>query len=159
MSNPFSTELTRYLEQQQVPFTLLLQEKPTLTIEETANARGINAKQMVKSILLRDMGGQYALACVPGDQAVDPKKVRSVLTSRRMTCVSLEDVPQITGYQVGTVAPLLLATEMPIVLDPQLLDNNLVTISSGHPMAGIALTPDSLLRLCQPTLASICRDE
>ncbi|OLQ91795.1 hypothetical protein BIY21_12940 [Vibrio ponticus] len=156
-NNPFGTKLTRYLAQQQVEFRLLMHSRPAVSIEDAATQRGIRPAQMVKAILLRDMGDLYALACVPGDQSVDPKKVRALLECRRMTCVDLSQVETITGYQIGTVTPLLLKQPMPIIFDPSLLDETEVTISSGSNLAGIALQCQDLVKLCEPTFAKICR--
>ncbi|MCZ4294261.1 aminoacyl-tRNA deacylase [Vibrio sinaloensis] len=158
MTSPFSTHITQYLESQQVNFRLLPHQHPAVTIEDAAMQRGIRPSQMVKSIVLRDMSDRYAIACAPGDQSIDPKKVRALLEWRRMTCVSMEQVESLTGYQIGTVVPLLLKTPMVVVFDQQLLREPEVTISSGSNMAGIALQCDDLIRLCQPRVANICRD-
>ncbi|MEF1284086.1 MULTISPECIES: aminoacyl-tRNA deacylase [unclassified Vibrio] len=158
MTSPFSTHITQYLESQQVNFRLLPHQRPAVTIEDAAMQRGIRPSQMVKSIVLRDMSNRYAIACAPGDQSIDPKKVRALLEWRRMTCVSMEQVASLTGYQIGTVVPLLLKTPMTVIFDQQLLSEPEVTISSGSNMAGIALQCDDLIRLCQPRVANICRD-
>jgi len=152
------TALTQYLREQRVDFHLLHHQTPATTIQDAARQRGILPGQMVKCILLRDMGGRLALACAPGDRSVDPKKVRTLLQWRRMTCVDMSEVESITGYQVGTVAPLLLKTAMPIIFDHQIMQNSLVTISSGSNMAGIALHIDDLIQLCSPSFADIQRD-
>lgn len=158
MNNLFETKVTRYLTEQQVSFRLLLHAVPAVTIEDAAKQRGIRTSQMVKSIVLRDMGNLYALACAPGDQSVDPKKVRALLECRRMTCVDLSLVPELTGYQVGTVTPLLLRTPMSIIFDHKILSEDEVTISSGSNMAGIAIRCDDLIKLCNPIFADICRE-
>ena len=151
------TLITQWLDQQQVDYRLLMQSKPTTNIEETAQERGIDPSQMVKCILLKDMGNQYALACTAGDHSVDPKKVRSVLNCRRMTCVSLTDVESITGFKVGCVGPLALKRHMPIIFDPSIQNNSTVTISSGDRMAGVALDLEDLMALCAPIVAEISR--
>lgn len=158
MNKPIETKITRYLREQQVAYRLLPHQTPATTIEDAARQRGIRPAQMVKSILLRDMGGQYALACAPGDRSVDPKKVRALLGWRRMTCVDLAQVPELTGYQPGCVAPLLLPVSMPIIFDQHLLTEPEVTISSGCHMAGVALSCHDLVQLCQPQFGDICRD-
>lgn len=89
MNNTISTPITQYLDAQQVPYRLLPHLTPATTIEDAARQRGIKPNQMVKCILLRDMGDNLALACAPGDRNVDPKKVRALLNWRRMTCVDL----------------------------------------------------------------------
>ncbi|KJY91021.1 regulatory protein [Vibrio neptunius] len=157
MTNKFETKLTRYLTEQRVSFRILPHRTPATTIKDAAYQRGVRPAQMVKSMLLRDMGDLYALACTPGDQSVDPQKVRALLACRRMTCVDLSMVEELTGYQIGTVTPLLLPVEMPIIFDRRLLNEETVTISSGSNMAGIALQRDELIRLCNPILADICR--
>ncbi len=157
MNNPIHTPLMQFLADQNIPFRLLPHQRPATTIEDAAQQRGIRPSQMVKAILLRDMGNLYALACAPGDRSVDPKKVRTLLQCRRMTCVNQADVENITGYKVGTVTPLLLKRSMPVVFDPSLFEEREVTISSGDRMAGLALSIDDLVKLCQPTLADICR--
>lgn len=158
MNNHFSTRVTHYLDEQQVTYRLLPHTSPAVTIEDAAQQRGVRPAQMVKSMLLRDMSNRYVLACAPGDQSVDPKKVRALLEYRRMTCVSMEDVTKLTGYPIGTVTPLLLTTPMPIIFDHKILAEQEVTISSGSNMAGIALQCQELIRLCSPIFADICRD-
>ncbi|KJY85453.1 regulatory protein [Vibrio galatheae] len=158
MTDPISTHITQYLAQQQIDFRLLPHQSPATTIEDAAQQRGIRPAQMVKSIVLRDMSNRFAIACAPGDKAVDPKKVRALLDWRRMTCVAVNEVASLTGYKIGTVVPLLLRTPMVIVFDQQLLLEPEVTISSGSNMAGIALDCQDLVQLCQPVIGQICRD-
>ncbi|MGF1910579.1 YbaK/EbsC family protein [Vibrio kasasachensis] len=156
-NNSFKTTLTEYLDLQQVNYRLLKHQTLAVSIEDAANQRGIRQSQMVKAILLRDMGNLYALACVPGDQSVDPKKVRMILQCRRMTCVDLSAVEAITGYQIGTVTPLLLKQPIPVIFDHSILNETEVTISSGDLSAGIALRCTDLVQLCHPRFANICR--
>ncbi|MGR5208048.1 MULTISPECIES: aminoacyl-tRNA deacylase [Vibrio] len=157
MNNTFHTPLMQFLADQNIAFRLLPHQRPATTIEDAAQQRGIRPSQMVKTILLRDMGNQYALACAPGDRSIDPRKVRALLQCRRMTCVDQADVQAITGYMIGTVTPLRLKRDMPIVFDPSLLEEKEITISSGDRMAGLALSINDLITLCHPTLADICR--
>lgn len=158
MTKPISTHITQYLGSQQVSFRLLPHQTPVTTIDDAAKQRGIRPEQMVKSIVLRDMSHRYAIACIPGNRSVDPKKVRSLLEWRRMTCVSMQEVASLTGYQIGTVVPILLKTPMIVVFDRQLLNEPEVTISSGSNMAGIALPCHDLVQLCQPIIGEICRE-
>ncbi|WP_070970362.1 aminoacyl-tRNA deacylase [Vibrio sonorensis] len=153
------TPVISYLKEQQVSYRLLPHQTPAVSITDAARQRGIRQSQMVKSILLRDMSNRLALACAPGDRSVDPKKVRALLQWRRMTCVEQGKIISLTGYHPGTVTPLLLPSDIPIIFDPSLQLEPEVTISSGSNMAGIALSLNDLVKLCQPTFANICRDE
>ncbi|MDR9829521.1 YbaK/EbsC family protein [Vibrio sp. FNV 38] len=158
MKNKVSTPVIDYLLSKRVDFSLLPQNTETISIEDTAIARGILPHQMVKSILLRDMSDRYALACLPGDCSVDPKKIRELLSWRRMTCVQLDQLERVTGYPVGAVTPILLKQTKPIIFEQSLTALATVTISSGHRLAGIALTPQDLISVCEPIIGHICRE-
>ncbi|MBF9001642.1 MULTISPECIES: aminoacyl-tRNA deacylase [Vibrio] len=159
MNNPeFKTKITQYLDQQQVKYRLLPHQSPAKTVEDAAKQRGIQTEQMVKCILLRDMSNRYALACTAGNTSVDPKKVRAILGWRRMTCAEIDKVEPITGYIIGTVTPINLKTEMPILFDKSILTQNDVTISSGSKMAGICLKRVDLENLVKPLISNIQRD-
>ena len=155
--NNLSTPITQYLDKQGIEYKVLPQEKQTTSIEETAAQRGINPAVMVKSILLRDMDENYILACVPGNKSVDPKKVRAQLSCRRVTCVAAHQVQEVTGFEVGTVTPLLLPKNFAILFDISLQAQKTVTISSGNKQFGLELLSQSLLPLSSPILADICR--
>ena len=104
-----NTSITKHLIQQGVSFTLLPHQTPATSIEDAARQREISPGIMLKTLLLRDMGGQMFAACVPGDQQVDPKKVRAIYQCRRVTCVSFDEVESITGFKPGTLTPLQLS--------------------------------------------------
>lgn len=156
--NSIDTAVTRFLEEEGVDFRLLHHSKPAKTIEEAAQERGVDPKQLVKSILLKDMAGFHVLACVPGPNAVDPKKVRELFGCRRMTCADASDVEKITGLVIGTVAPLGLKRPLPIIFDHQIEQHTKVNISSGDRMAGLELATDDLVILCDPMFGDISRD-
>ncbi|MDP2575644.1 YbaK/EbsC family protein [Vibrio penaeicida] len=157
-TNPIiQTRITQYLSEQQVPFHLLPHKTPAISIEDAARQRGISPNMMVKCVLLKDMGGRYVLACVSGNDQADPRKVRAVLSSRRITCASALEVESVTGYSIGCVAPILLDTTIPIIFDKKIISLEHVTISSGSNMAGIELNLDDLLKLASPTISEISR--
>ncbi|EHN70506.1 aminoacyl-tRNA deacylase [Aliivibrio fischeri] len=158
MMSKLQTAVTDLLDKKQIPYRLLPHKTPAISVQDAAEQRGVSPSQMVKTIVLRDMGGRLALACVPGDQQVDPKKVRQLLDCRRMTCVSSDEVKLITGFEIGTINPIVTATPMPVFLDIHFQQHQYINISSGDRMAGIELTLSDLCHLCQPTLASLCRE-
>lgn len=151
------TIVTQHLEECEIPFRILQQNAPASSIEDAARLRGISPSIMVKSMLLRDMGNNYALACCFGDQQIAPKKVRHRLQWRRMTCVSGQDVEIITGYQLGSVCPIKLKTPLPIIFDRNIILKDEVSISSGSNLAGIALATRDLIQLINPLFDDITR--
>lgn len=152
------TPILSILRDAGIPFRLLPHQRAATTIQDAAEQRGVLPQQLVKSMLLRDMGGKMALACVPGTASVDPRKVRALLGCRRMTMVDSQHVQSITGYSPGTVTPLSMLGKVPIFFDSALSEFERVNISSGSPMAGVEISYQDLVRFCQPEIANICRD-
>jgi len=88
------TRVTRALDHFGVVYQVLVHDKPVFTVEEAAAARGVAAGLLVKTILLREKKGRYAVACVPGNLRLEPKAVRAELGAgwRRMQFASAEEV-------------------------------------------------------------------
>ncbi len=163
MSTPAPAQETRtrvidLLQAQQVDFRLLPHSEPVFTVEAAAAQRGVVLEEMVKSILLREVGGdRYVMACVQGPDRLDAQAVRPHLPGswKRLTFATQEQIFDATGYVQGAVAPLCLPPHIPVVFDIAIAGCARVNISSGDPMLGLELAGADLIRLAQPRLASI----
>lgn len=156
------TVITRLLDAAGVPYRRLEHSEPVYTIETAAAQRGVVRNEMVKSILLREAGGQrrYVMACVLGDDRLDPKAVRDYLDAvnpgwRRLTFASDEEIRRMTPGERGAVAPLGLAPDIPVVFDLAIAACANVNISSGDPWLGLELAAQDLIRLARARMASI----
>jgi Cys-tRNA(Pro)/Cys-tRNA(Cys) deacylase len=156
-----STPVTRALEAAAVPYRVLLQRAPALTVESAASARGVAPREMVKSLLLREKkgAGRFVLACLPGDRQLDLKAVRASLGEgwRRLCFASDAELFEQTGLRRGAVAPVALRTDLPILFDPSIATRALVNISSGDPSAGVELDARALITLTGARLAPIIK--
>ncbi|MFC0171981.1 aminoacyl-tRNA deacylase [Vibrio comitans] len=151
------TAVTRFLQKNGVGFNMMPHSTPATSIDDAAKQRGISSQIMLKTLLLRDMGGRLFLACVPGDQQVDPKKVRAYFNCRRTTCVNAEEVVHITGFKPGTLTPLILPESITTIFDHSVLQLPEVTISSGSDMAGIMLRTEDVIKFCKPHFSHITK--
>jgi prolyl-tRNA editing enzyme YbaK/EbsC (Cys-tRNA(Pro) deacylase) len=61
----------------------------------------------------------------------------------------------VTGYEPGAIAPVGMGQVRTILMDPALLEEESVTISSGHPEAGIRLRSADLLRAVSATVVTV----
>lgn len=153
------TTITRLLDAHQIPYRVLPHSEPVFTIEAAARQRGVDPETMVKSILLVDRGQRYVMACVSGHARLDPKAVRAHLADdwTRLHFADAAEIERVTGTVMGAVAPLCLPPEVPILFDEAIARCAEVSISSGDPMAGLALAADELIRLAGAKLASITK--
>ena len=156
-SKTINTRVTQLLDTNGVSYRILPHSEPVYTVAAAAEQRGVDVEDMVKSILLRDKGRRYVMACVSGIDRLDPKALRVHLEGdwKRLSFASAEEIQQVTGYVQGAVEPLGLTQEIPIVFDDSIAHRTRVNISSGDPMAGLELNPDDLIQLSGAQLADI----
>ena len=97
---------------------------------------------MVKSNLLRERRThRFVMACVTGRDHFDPQSVRTHLSGewKRDSFAAAEEVNAVTGYFKGSVAPLDLPEDVPIVFDNAFSRCVNVNINSGDPMADLKM--------------------
>jgi Cys-tRNA(Pro)/Cys-tRNA(Cys) deacylase len=157
------THVLDVLDQHGISYRLLPHTEPVFTVEAAARQRGVVKEEMVKTILLRDREGHYVVACVTGDARVDPRRVRDALSAgaparqwRRLRFASAEEILAVTGCPMGAVAPVGLPAGLHVLFDEAIPACSKVSISSGHPMLGLELDPQDLLRVTGARLAAIC---
>jgi Cys-tRNA(Pro) deacylase len=152
------TRVLEVLDQHGISYRLLPHSEPVFTVEAAARQRGVVKEAMVKTILLRDRDGRYVVACVTGDARVDPRRVREVLSGewRRLHFASPDEILAVTGCPMGAVAPVGLPGGVPVLFDEAIPACARVSISSGHPMLGLELDPQDLLRVTGARVAAIC---
>jgi len=159
--NAPKTRITELLDTHNVAYRLLPHSEPVFTVEAAARQRGVVKGEMVKSILLRDKDGHYAMACVLGHARVNPRAVLACLPSdwRRLRFATKEEILAVTGCLQGAVTPLGLAENVPVIFDEAIARCPKVNISSGDPMAGLELDPEDLIKLARARLAPIAESE
>ena len=150
------THAVRELDQKGVPYRLLLQAHKATNVEEAAAERGVEAHQLVKTLLVKRPDGKHVIALVRGDQRLSLKKLARLVGAKSLVMAPEPDVPRITGYRVGAVAPLgLRRSDVPIYVDQHILDEPRVSVSAGRHDAGLELATDDLVRAVGGQVADI----
>ena len=162
MSEPSPrTRLIEILEAEGKPYKLLPHEAPVFTVAEAARQRDVLIEEMVKSILLRDRKRQYVMACVRGDERVDPKAVREHVGDGRflrLQFATAAEIEQVTGGCVmGAVAPIGLPGDVPVLFDEALKPCTRYNTSSGDPVAGLEVAAADLIALSKARFAPIAQ--
>jgi Cys-tRNA(Pro)/Cys-tRNA(Cys) deacylase len=151
------TRQTKFLDHNVISYRVLFHDKPVFTVEDAVIARGVDAREMVKSILLKEKNGsRYVMACVAGPDRLIPQAVRGQLEGwKRLTFASAEEITEVTGYIKGAVSPLCLPDNLPVFIDKVLANCEKVNISSGDPSAELELSSADLIFLSKAIIASI----
>ena len=112
---------------------------PVHSLEEAAEARGVEPSAIVKTLVVRLADDDYRFVLVPGDREIAWPKLRAVLGRNRLSMPSAEVAFEVTGYVRGTITPLGSTTAWPVVADASL--SGPVSLGAGAP--GVAVTVDA----------------
>ena len=112
---------------------------PVGSLAEAAAARGLEPRQIVKTLVVRVSEGDHRFVLVPGDREIAWPKLRALLGVNRISMPSADAAYAVTGYVRGTITPLGSTTRLPVVADASIVGP--VSIGGGAP--GVALVVDA----------------
>lgn len=102
----------------------------TKTAQDAANAIGCPVGAIVKSLIFT-VDGQVVLALVSGANQLDEAKLAAAAGGSRCGRASADEVRAATGYPIGGVPPIGLATPVREFLDEDLLGYDTVWAAAG----------------------------
>jgi Cys-tRNA(Pro)/Cys-tRNA(Cys) deacylase len=105
---------------------------PASSAEESASLQGIELSQLLKTIVVRVGEGRYVFVLVPGDRAIDWKKLRKHLGVSRASLPERSEAERITGYSVGTITPFGSLTTLPVILDAAAAGKQTLALGAGE---------------------------
>lgn len=126
---------------------------PVGSLAEAAAARGVESRQIVKTMVVRVAEGDHRFVLVPGDREIAWPKLRALLGVNRLSMPSAEAAYDVTGYVRGTITPLGSRTALPVIADASITG----PISIGAGEHGVALTVDAadLIAAVDATVADV----
>jgi Cys-tRNA(Pro)/Cys-tRNA(Cys) deacylase len=126
---------------------------PVRSLAEAASARGVEPRQIVKTMVVRLSDQDHRFVLVPGDREIAWPKLRALLGVNRISMPSAETAYDVTGYVRGTITPLGSHAPLPVVADAS-IDGE---ISIGGGAHGVAITVDAgqLLTALDATVADV----
>lgn len=113
------------------------------SLQEAAAARGVEPRDIVKTLVVRRGEGDYLFVLVPGDREIAWPKLRSLLGVNRLSMPDAATARDATGYERGTITPFGSTTAWPVVADASLVGEPGRTISLGAGAHGVAATVDA----------------
>jgi Cys-tRNA(Pro)/Cys-tRNA(Cys) deacylase len=150
------THAIRALDEMGIPFVVLPHTHKATNVEEAAAERGVALQQVVKTLLVRRPDKRHLVALVRGDERLSLRKLARLVGVKSLEMAPEADVPRITGYLIGAVAPLgLRRSDLPIFVDHHILEESRVSISAGRHDTGLELATEDLIRAVSGQVADI----
>jgi Cys-tRNA(Pro) deacylase len=150
------THAVRALDEQGIAYRLLEQSHKARNVEDAAAERGVPVRQVVKTLLVCRPDKHHVIALIRGDQRLSLKKLARLVEVKSLEMAPDGDVPRITGYQIGAVAPLgLRRPDVPIYVDHHILQEPRVSISAGRHDTGLELATEDLIDVVRGQVGDI----
>jgi len=128
----------------------------TKTAQDAANAIGVSVGQIVKSLVFA-VDGEIVMAYVSGANQLDEKKLAAAAGGTKCSRVDADEVRKATGFPIGGVPPLGLATHLRVFIDPDLLQYDEVWAAAGTWNDVFAIEPGALQRATNGVVSDIKR--
>ncbi len=128
------------------------------SLAEAAAARGIEPRDLVKTLVVRRAEHDHVFVLVPGDRTFSWPKVRSLLGSNRISMPDADVALAVTGYERGTITPFGSRQALPMIADEQLVGRRISIGGGGHGV-GLTVNGDDVIRLFGATVADISDEE
>lgn len=110
------------------------------SLEEAAAARGVEPRDIVKTLVVRRGEGDYLFVLVPGDREISWPLLRAHLGVNRLSMPDAATALDVTGYERGTITPFGSSTAWPVVADTTMTGRRVSLGAGGH---GVAATVDA----------------
>ncbi|MGA2206863.1 MAG: aminoacyl-tRNA deacylase [Terracidiphilus sp.] len=150
------TNGARILESLGIPFELREYEidPDDLSAITVAKKIGMPAEQVFKTLLTTrapsdrssSLGYEYAFAVIPGDAALDFKKLAHQAGWRKAEMAPLKDVQPLTGYIRGGVTVFGVKKPYPVFVDETAILFDRISVSAGTRGTQLILAPADYLR-------------
>lgn len=124
------------------------------SLEEAAQARGIEPRDLIKTLVVRVSDDEYVFVLVPGDRQFSWPKVRALLGTNRLSMPDAETAKQITGYERGTITPFGSERALPVFAD-QHLHGRTISIGGGAHGVGLTVNGEDLINHFDATVADL----
>lgn len=122
---------------------------------EASTQLGVDPRQMFKTLIVRSVAGQFAMALLSVQDRLDLKKLATAFDSKKADLAEVPVAEKMTGYVVGGISPLGCRKPLPAFIDSSIQDCETVYLSAGKRGLQLQLTPVDLIKLTNAKLAPL----
>jgi Ala-tRNA(Pro) deacylase len=152
------SQLIAFLDQHGAHYRLI-DHAPEGRTEIVSPMRGNALSQAAKCIVLMVKIGKkvtkYILAVVPGDARVDLNAIKALMNGTYISFASPDIAEKLAGSVAGTILPFSFSTELELIVDPSLLENDELYFNAARLDRSMVLKTSDYVGLAKPRLEHI----
>jgi Cys-tRNA(Pro)/Cys-tRNA(Cys) deacylase len=124
------------------------------SLAEAAKARGVEPRDVVKTLVVRRGEDDFLFVLVPGDRAISWPKLRRQLGVSRLSMPPANVAKVATGYERGTITPFGSARPWPVIVDKRLAGRD-ITLGAGEHGVALGAAADDIIAVLGASVADI----
>ena len=132
----------------------VVRHRPVNKVLEAAAVRGIEVRDLVKTIVVRRASDDYVFVLVPGDREFSWPKLRALLRTSRLSMPDAEIAKAVTGYERGTITPFGAIRPWPVLADASIAGRR-ISMGGGAHGVGVNLLADDMIAALNATVADL----
>lgn len=136
----------------------VIRHEPVRSLVQAAAARGVEPRDVVKTMVVRRGEGDHVFALVPGDRVISWPKLRGLLGVNRLSMPAADEALAVTGFSRGTITPFGSRTPLPVIADER-LRGRWITLGAGERDVAIGVDADAALDALEAQVADITDPE
>jgi len=123
--------------------------------EVSSRALGVDEHAVIKTLVMETETGAPLVVLMHGDRQVSTKELARLVGSKTISPCKPDTANRHSGYLVGGTSPFGLRKPMPIYLQTTVAHLPKIYLNGGKRGYLIALAPQDLIRVLQPTLVDV----
>lgn len=152
------TQLIAFLDQHNARYRLI-DHAPEGRTEIVSPMRGNALSQAAKCIVLMVKIGKkvtkYILGVIPGDARIDLNVVKALMQGTYISFASSDIAEKLAGSVAGTILPFSFNSELELIVDPSLLENDEIYFNAARLDRSMALKTSDYVALSKPRIERI----
>lgn len=133
-----------------VEYTFQNYNQNVCNAKEASKQIGIPYQNMIKTIVLKDEDYNYVVCLLSSEDKINMNKLKKI-TNKTFCMATPQEIVELTGYQIGTVTPLLLKEEIKIFIDKTIFSKEYIGLGTGKKGVEIILNPAELKKVIDYT--------
>lgn len=154
------TNAARFLDTLKLSYEMTSYEvdEDDLSATHAAEALGVDAACVFKTLVARDDAKRIIVACIPAAAEIDLKALARVAKAKRCELVAVKELLGLTGYIRGGCSPLAMKKVYPTFIDNSIKEHAKVYVSAGLRGVQLCLAPDALIQASHAICEALTKD-
>ncbi|MGI9493073.1 MAG: Cys-tRNA(Pro) deacylase [Geminicoccaceae bacterium] len=125
--------------------------------EQAAEALGIAAERLFKTLMVVIDGQKLAVALTPVNAETHMKTLAAAVGGKRVAMATIDQAERVTGYVKGGISPFGQRQQLDVVVDRSIELHETIFVNGGKRGLQIELAPADLIAALKATLADLAR--